>query len=169
MKRFIPFLLPLLFSCSGNPINTGDRGADATNTLTVSKDSVMLPAFNIVLQLSKAAEEKLASMKETVIVDADLSGIPKDTTLEAYRETGEFAIGNYRVELSSDRTARFDHLAVSKADFEKLADPDVEVLVNIYSGRRSSPNNILDCEFLQKNISAIRGQQIVLKGKLIGE
>lgn len=132
-------------------------------------DSVILPAFEITVQLSQTAEQKLRNANETIIVSAMLSGIPKDTTLKEYREWGEFPLGNVDIEIPAPGTARFDNAKILKSDFEKLSSKDIQVLINVFSGRKSTGDNLLDCDILQEPISKVRQQENVLKGKLIYE
>ncbi len=44
-----------------------------------------------------------------------------------------------------------------------------QLLINVYSGRKSSPNNLLDCGIYEGSFQAIQGQSIPIACKLIGE
>lgn len=130
-------------------------------------DSAEIPSFEIEVELSEKAEKELKNKKESIIVAAYFSGIPTDTT--KYMEDGEYAIGTHNIELTNTGTAKFEKIKISKNMYESLASKDIQVLINIYSGRRSSNMNLLDCDILQKPISQVRDQKFILKGKLIGE
>lgn len=132
-------------------------------------DSVIIPPFEITVELSQTAEKKLRDAKETIIVSAILSGVPKDTTMKEYREWGEFALGNVQVEIPAPGTARFTNAKILKSDFELLGSKDIQILINVFSGRKSDQNNLLSCDILQEPISKVRLQKNVLKGKLIYE
>jgi hypothetical protein len=43
------------------------------------------------------------------------------------------------------------------------------VNVNVYSARRSGPDNILDCAFFQDTVAVARQRSVKLACKLIGE
>jgi len=135
--------------------------------ITVSGDSAELPSFSIQVDLSPKAEKLLKEKKESIIVAAYFSGIPKDST--KYLEDGEYAFGTHECELTDSRTAIFRGVKISKESFESLADKDFQVLINIYSGRRSMKNNVLDCDILQKKISQVKDQTFIIRGKLIAE
>jgi hypothetical protein len=45
----------------------------------------------------------------------------------------------------------------------------LQLLINVYSGRKSSPNNLLDCGIYEGALKAIQGQSIPISCKLIGE
>jgi hypothetical protein len=45
----------------------------------------------------------------------------------------------------------------------------VQLLINVYSGRKSSPNNLLDCGIYEGPMQAVQGKSIPISCKLIGE
>lgn len=144
------------------PVNTNGE-------VQFTGDSVEIPSFEIELSLSDKAEEKLKAGKETVIVAAYFSGIPKDTTLKEYVKTGEFAIGSHEKELRSERVAKFEGVRFSRSLYDSLSPQSMVVLINVYSGRRSTSVNLLDCGILQDPVSLVKGKRSLIKGKLIGE
>jgi len=133
----------------------------------IAVDSVEIGSFEIEIELSAKATKALKDKKESVIVTAYFSGIPKDTS--KYLSDGEYPVGSKSIELRNSKNAKFTSLKITKAAFESLADKDVAVLINIYSGRRSSKLNILDGGILQKKISEMKDRKFVMKVKLIGE
>jgi hypothetical protein len=184
-KIIISFLFPaVLYSCNNKPeaekkpvanddsskvLSKADTGFSANNYFKFIGDSVVLPTFEIDLQLSPKAEQKLKSAKETVIVKAYFSGVPKDTTSKAYKKWGEIGMLEPEIELSDLRTAKFDGVKFSKKLYDSIANKNLRLLINIYSGRRSSKDNLLNCDILEDSLSNIKDKKFVLKGKLIGE
>ena len=138
-----------------------------SDSFVVSGDSVLLPGFEIEVSLTDATEKLLKEKKESIIVTAYISGIPKDTTDEEYVEWGKVHVKNYSIELMDSRIARFDHIIISKKIMDELVDTNVEVLINVYTGRRSSSNNLISSDLLQEGIETIKGKRYVLKGSLI--
>ena len=132
-------------------------------------DSLIVPPFEITVQLSETADKKIKEAKETIIVSAMFSGVPTDTTMKEYVEWGEFSLGEKQLEMPAPGTVRFENAKIAKKDFEKLGSKDIQVLINVFSGRKSTGDNLLDCEILQEPISKVRQQNNVLKGKLIYE
>ena len=130
---------------------------------------VVIPSFEVQLELSKKAEDKLRLSSETVIVDAFFSGIPKDKTNEQYQEWGEISIGEHVIELDTQRIAVFDNATIPRDKFDLLDSKNFQILVNVYSGRRSSQFNILSVDIIQDSVDVVMGKRHVLKGKLIGE
>ena len=178
-------IIVLFFSCASKKRRTDNAGTDKPDSLALSKsdslspgnaayykmagDSLIIPSFTIEVALSQKANEKLTSNKETIIIAAWFSGQPKDTTTREYAESGEMFIKSAQIELNNNRLANFEGIKFSKASYDSLADKDIRVLINIFSGRRSATDNLLDCTILTEKMSAVKGQKFTLKGKLIGE
>ena len=186
MKFFaIIFSLLFLFSCkseTGKEKNQTLKKSSDTNLLAKKNsasydkndfklidDSVEIPAFEIEIILSTKAEEKLKANKETIIINAAFSGIPKDKTLKEYKKWGEIGIKSCERELFDKRIAKFEGIKFSKSLYNSLSDKNISLLINVYSGRRSSDNNLLDCDILQDKMSEVKGKRFTIKGKLIGE
>lgn len=146
---------------------TTNNAVSVTDYFKVIGDSAEIPSFDITVELSDKAVQELSRKKESIIVTAYYSGTPKDTT--KYMEDGGYAVATKSIELVDKKTATFRGIKISKEMYESLADKNIEGLINIYSGRRSSQLNLLDCEILQKPISELKDHQFTLKGKLIGE
>ncbi|MFI5187093.1 MAG: hypothetical protein ACHQF0_10235 [Chitinophagales bacterium] len=178
------FLSAFLFSCSSNnePKNndavkdttnknqTDTSSLNTTGYYKIEGDSLEIPSFKIEVSLSQKANEKLKKGNETIIVWAYFSGIPKDTTLKEYLKSGGMSIASTQQELSGEnRTAEIEGVRFSKSLYDSLADKDIQVLINIYSGRKSSRDNLLDCDILEEKMSVVKGKEFTLKGKLIGE
>jgi len=176
-------LMAILFSCTSNEGKNSGAIADSVGNhavlngdtaggmgyLTMDKDSLLIPSFKIEISLSGQANEKLNRSKETIIVAAWFSGVPKDTTSKEYAESGEMFLASAKVELSNSRVASFEGIRFSKAAYDSLADKNISVLINVFSGRRTTQDNLLDCNILSEKMSAVKGQKFVLTGKLIGE
>lgn len=167
----------LLLSCHGGagktdmaPVSdTSKTSLPVADYFTPAGDSLIVPSFQIEVGLSQQAKDKLSKDKETIIAAAWFSGIPKDTLSKEYAESGELFLQSAQVELDTGSVASFENIKFSKAKYDSLADKDIRVLINMYSGRHSSPDNLLDCSILSDKMSAVRGQKFVLACKLIGE
>ncbi|MCL2312673.1 MAG: hypothetical protein FWC41_09370 [Firmicutes bacterium] len=163
MKNLILVSIAGLFIACGNP----DSGY-----LKIVGDTVEIPAFEIALKLSDKAEEKLKTDNETVIVMAYFTGIAKAEHLpDKYKDRagfgGELHLLSYPIELSDQRLARFENIKFSKELYDLLDNKDIQLLINVYSGRKSSMDNLLDCDILQDFMSEIKDKRFTLNGKLI--
>lgn len=175
-------LLTLISSCSNNDRqNDGALHSDTTSniipkpdnydTLThvaylkFDKDSVIILPFEIEVSLSPKAKDKIISSKETIIINVSLTGTPKDTTL--FSEDGQFYVASAEKEITYGQVARFDNIKFSKKMFDQLTDKDVYLNAFAYSGRKSSPNNLLNCDIVADSISKIVNKRFTIIGKLI--
>ncbi|MBP9196753.1 MAG: hypothetical protein KBF35_03720 [Saprospiraceae bacterium] len=171
---FIMLNLTGIISCSntGKPtdrkIENDILSRNDLGYLQLDGDSILIPDFEIEVSLSPKAEKKLKEDNETVIVSAMFSGTPKDTLSNEYQFMG-LSVKNYNIELTTQRIARFDKVRFHSSILNKLSDADIFLLINVFSGRRSSENNILDVEILDNKMSVVKGKKYILKGKLIGE
>lgn len=180
-KSLLIILLPLLInSCKQkkdigieNIINTSEKENNSLDLKTkkgkneILVDSIRIPEFVIQLELSEKAKNKLTNDKESVIVKAYFSGIPKDTLNKDYGKHGKTLIGEHEIELWDSKVASFKNIELSKQTLKGLTNPNFEVLINVYSGRHSSTYNLLDCEILQESIDSIKGKTHLIKGKLL--
>lgn len=185
------FLLAVIFlSACGNDSDkkASDNQLDATGTADSIKsanktsgsisdfgyfkldgDSLIIPSFEIEVNLSPKAKAKakLLKDKETIIVSASFMGVPKDTASAAFLESGEIRIAGKDMELRNDDIAKFENIKFSKLLFDSLSDKDIQLLVNVFSGRRSSIDNMLSCGIVQEKMSKVKGKKFTIDCKLI--
>lgn len=184
MTKFsIPVLLYSLFllSCSNSERQNGNnQSADTTTAdlkpnnsdtliedgyLKIDKDSVTVLPFEIEVVLSTKAKNKIVNSKETIIVNVSLTGTPKDSTLLA--EDGQFYVATLEKEISYGQPAKFDNIKFPRKTFDQLTDKDVHVSAFVYSGRKSSPDNLLNCSIVADDLSKVANKKLTITGKLI--
>lgn len=135
--------------------------------VTFDKDSVTVLPFEMDISLSQKAKERIVNGPETIGINLALTGIPKDPTLLS--NDGFFYLASVDKEISYGQIARFDNIKFSRKTFDQLTDKNFIVTVNVFSGRKSSPDNLLNCEFVADSISYFVNKRIVIKGKLNGD
>ncbi|MEL1256227.1 hypothetical protein AAEO57_20770 [Flavobacterium sp. DGU38] len=175
MKNKICLLLLIftLISCNkSKKENQKTIEKNKTEITKSNKDSIIVPTFEIQLNLTQKAEKKLKDENESVIIDVEFIGEPNKRIIETkkfeiYDENGDLTIGSKRVELEKERTIKFENCKVSKSLLKLLKNKTYEVRINVFSGRKSSEDNLIDCDFLQENIELIKNKRITLNGKLI--
>ena len=136
---------------------------------TIAGDSVVIPPFEIEISLSPKASQKITSAKETIIVDVFLTGNPKDSSKVQLEEDGSYYVGSVKREITYGQLASFSYVKFPKKIYDQLADKDVQFDINVYSGRKSSGDNLLDVDFLSGKLSTLVNKRTKLNGKLIGE
>jgi hypothetical protein len=142
--------------------------------LTENRDSITAPSFKVQLTLSDKAEKELEAKNETVLFDVEFIGTPEKKVDEKYKfeyydENGQVTIGKKTIEITKAREIEFNNCKISKGVLELLKNKTYDVRISIVSGRKSSKNNLLHCDFVQQNIEKIKSQNIKINGKLIAE
>lgn len=131
-------------------------------------DSIIIPTFDIELDMTPLSDQKIINDQESIIIQAYFSGIPIDTNNQDYLDYGEYGIAQHRVELfGKDRIAHFENFKIAKKEIDALSDTDFTVLINIFSGRKTTSDNLMNCDILQEKISKIRDKKHTLWCKLI--
>lgn len=147
--------------------------AAVTSTETV-RAAEPTPNFTVVVTFSKETLAKLTGMKEQVTVSAMYSGMP---TKEAEKkkipdEIGEVGLGNEEQSrpLSGPReTFAFAGKAFQAARTKWVQPGSASLLINVYSSRKVSDDNLLDCGIFQDTLAVANAKPIEITCKLIGE
>src|SRR6185437_9455340 len=181
-KKLLVIVLLFLGACTNNnnnhsneTTNNKKQGSSELKESTANAfgyfkpdgDSLIIPTFEIEVSLSPKAKAKLSKNKETIIVSASFSGVPKDTTSENFQNLGEIGIAGKDIEMRNDSIAKFENIKFSKSLYDSLSDKDIQLLINVFSGRRSSPDNLLDCGIIQEKMSKVKGKIFTIDCKLI--
>ena len=111
----------------------------------------------------------LVASKETVIVAGYLSGFAKTGTPKKLVAQGQVSLGEVKKEIAPGKTAVFGPIKLDQAMLKWVDPQGPQLLINVYSGRKSSPNNLLDCGIYDGPIQPILGTSIPIACKLIGE
>lgn len=139
--------------------------------LKIVGDSVEIPFFEIELNLSEKAEAKLKTDHETVIVMAYFEGIANIENIpDRYKDRAGFGrlhLLSYPIELTDKRMARFENITFPKDLYDLLENKDIMLLINVFSGRQSTEDNLLEVDILEGNMSELKEKRFTLNGKLI--
>lgn len=168
-SRSAVILLVLVYACKNAPKDVAPNNTEELPEMYRHQNSsIVLPPFEIKVANSPKADQTLAKQQESIIVAAFFSGDPLDENDRD--EIGEMLVTKHEIELTGDqRIARFEGITFPKRLYDKLADKDVRLLVNVYSGRKSSQDNLLSCSLLEASASQIKNKRYVLGCTLIAE
>lgn len=126
-------------------------------------------AFSVEVSLSDAAKRQLGLTGETVIVAASyFAGGREGVAADEFNDVGLIDLGRVEVELDGEGTAILDGSGVRK-DRLGLVEGEPEVNVNVYSGRRASPDNVLGCDMFQDEVRVAAGKPIRIACRLLAE
>jgi hypothetical protein len=179
--KLLPVLsLAFLFSCQGpEKKETASVSADTLTKVPaappekkegvyiVEGDSLRVPAFDVQIELSEKAKQRILGKRESIVVDVFLEGTPKAGSRAKLEEDGSFFLGSVKREIRYGQTAHIDDLKFPIKLFDQLEDKDADLTVNVYTGRHTSPDNLITGDFLGDKVSKIAGRNYVLKYKLI--
>jgi hypothetical protein len=126
--------------------------------------------FTVKVTYSQKAMDTLVAGKETVIVAGYLTASPITGTPKQYVDRmGEIGLGEVDREIAPGAIATFSNVKPTPTMMKWVDSQGPQLLINVYSGRKSSPNNLLDCGLYEGSVAAIQGQSIPISCKLIGE
>lgn len=130
-------------------------------------NKVKIPSFNVTVTLTEKARTRLEG-KETIIVLASVYGEPKQNATVKLNEMGLVDLTGGQITLPRSGQAKFKALSAPASKVAQLSNQDYKINVNVFSGRRSSQDNLLSCDFFDSRISKIQ-PGVTLKCGLIGE
>lgn len=139
-------------------------------------DSVEIPKYQLEINLSDDALKKLNDKKESIIVSYYFYGNPKDGKQNPEIEKNMDLYGLKLLEKSQEvrsikksTQVTFSGLKFSKNLYDALSNKDISLNINVYSGRRSFDDNILDMEAYDGPFNDILKHSgfINLNGKLL--
>lgn len=141
----------------------------------LSNETIIVPSFQIGIELSEEAEIYLQEEKETIVVRALFYGYPRDKKLKdwSWRKYGELHLKWESIELNESRIANFSNCEILKDKFDWLEDKNFMVLINIHFKEKENRkkyeeiDQYINFEILEEPIGSIAGKLITLKGRLI--
>jgi hypothetical protein len=138
-----------------------------TKYLRSDRDSIIVDPFEIEIELTDKAKERITSTNETIIISIFYYGYPKDEKDANSENDGTLYLATAEKEISYGQIARFENVKISKNDYDKIIDKDFDLNLTVYSGRKSSQDNLLNCQPLFDKVSNVANKRFTLKGKLI--
>jgi hypothetical protein len=114
--------------------------------------------FTVKITYSQKAMDTLVAGKETVIVAGYLMASPIPGTPKKYVDhVGQIGLGEVDREIAPGAIATFRNVRPTQAMMKWVDSQGPQLLINVYSGRKSSPNNLLDCGIYQGSLAAVQG------------
>jgi hypothetical protein len=124
-------------------------------------------AFDVQLTLTPRAADKLVSTRERIIVAGMFWGAPNAAAMPAADEMGQIPLGEDFLEVAP----RSATVTVPAANFDPAQLPNVEgapqVLVNVYSARKTHEDNLLACGIYEGPVAMAQKQAVDIQCDLI--
>ena len=97
-------------------------------------------------------------------------GHPKKGTEARFLDkVGQVLLGEVRREIRAGETATFEQIDLNPDAMAQIDSLGPRVFIEVFSGRRSSKDNLLDYEDYEESFDSVFGQTIVLRCQLIEE
>ena len=164
-------LLLMSLGCSRPQTATRSTSEHPTVDKNVDGAASASSQFTVKVKLSDAARKKLIDESETIIVAGYFTGHPKQGTEPQYLDikSGDVVLGDVKQEIRPGETAIFKELNLNPNALARIDSKGPHILINVFSGRRSSKNNLLDCDYFDGDFESIRGGESVIRCQLIQE
>jgi hypothetical protein len=129
------------------------------------------PAYDFMVDLSFSpkAAARLQALSEGVVISAGYYGEPTAAAERHADEVGRVNLGRVERTVEGPGRALIRPPAAMGQHLDWIKGRAVRVELNVYSARRSGPDNILDCSFYDDLLTAARRAPIPVRCKLIGE
>ena len=176
--RVVAILIALTACQRENTTAASSSAAPAPAAPTAQTVEGPTNAFQVEVTLSPAARERFASHRESLIANAEYFGYPSAQAKAQHVPGSEnpwLTLHHAQIELQGAQldgtpTARFPAVALDPVLLASTDAPDApQVNINVYSARRSSPDNLLDCGMFQDTLAVATRAPIRLSCALIGE
>jgi hypothetical protein len=162
-------LLLILIGCGDQRLQSEHH--DAGEQINPALHVPISPQFSVDVHLSEAAKKKLIDGKETIIIGAYFTGHPKLGAEPQYLDikSGDVVLGDGKQEIHPGETAKFSGLDLNSDALAQVDSQGPRILMSVYSGRKSTKNNLLHCDDYDGSFDSIRGRTIVIRCRLIEE
>ena len=134
-----------------------------------SDKTVSVPDFTITIKLSPQAVRRLLDLHESIKVLAMFDGDPLPGQGHYNAPMRDVYLGSDEKLVDENYGARFDSAKISKRHWDQLENKDFYVTINVFSARKSSKNNLLDCDDREGRVSTFAGRTTEVHCRLIGE
>jgi hypothetical protein len=126
-------------------------------------------AFQVKVSLSEKAFSTLQHRKEGIVISASYSGNPRPSATQHADQIGRVALGSQNVEIpGKPATVIVNGSGIKRGRLSWVHGP-VLLNVNVYSARRSGPDNILACDFFDGRLRNAFRQPVQIHCSLIEE
>lgn len=186
MKKIF-FALPLciLLSCQNTPSassttpvkeNTQNSNsaptADAkttTESSSVANGKIKLNPIKVKFELESAIAEKMKNAGEVIEVTLNIT-TSKELNSKEQKQLSKYFSEKYEgifaesvLQASVGEEMVFDNVTIDEEIMKVLNEEDLEIQLNIYSGRKSFENNVLSCGFVSVSYKRAQNQPIIVK------
>jgi hypothetical protein len=129
--------------------------------------AVPVPRFSIAVRLSERARQRLQSIHESVLVIAYFDGDPLPGQGRYNAPFREVFLGQDEKLVDDQNVATFGTTMISQTNWDRLANKDYFVTINVVSARKAAKNNLLWCGTPENRLSTFEGRSTEVSCGLI--
>jgi hypothetical protein len=161
----VPALIVMALASLAIPAFSKSRQSkDHPNDLTVP-----VPSFSIAVRLSETAQLQLQKMHETILVIAYFDGDALPGQGQYNAPFRDVYLGSDQKLVDSQNMTIFDTTKISQSGWNRLANKDYFLTINIVSARHASKNNLLWCGVPEDRLSTFQGKTTEVSCDLIND
>jgi hypothetical protein len=154
MKKASLLVVPLLLTgCTQSPF----------------EEKMAVPKFSVAVNFSQAAKNRLMSLNEGVTVSAVFDGDGEPLKGAKTAPNRDVFLGHAKSEVDANGVAFFSGIEIPTSAYKRLSDKNYYVTLNIFSSRKATKDNFLDCGVQDERIEVAKREAIKSDCKLIGE
>jgi hypothetical protein len=161
-----PISVSLVLMLSVPPANCRSRKSKEYDRADMT---VPVPRFSIAVNLSERARQRLQKIHESVLAIAYFDGDPLPGQGRYNAPFRDVFLGNDQKLVDDQNVATFDSTKISKINWDRLANKDYFVTINVVSARKALKNNLLWCEAPEERLSTFEGKTTDVSCRLIEE
>lgn len=140
----------------------------ATATKPVNVPPPVITPVTVKVTLSPKAEEEVRRTGAVVSVEATYAGDPNKASSGKANEMGVIELGKAREELKESGTVTFSKDVIDKTRLGwTIGQP--QVMINVFSGTKPSPANILGCKFYWETLFVAGKAPVEIACSLLSE
>lgn len=125
--------------------------------------------FEFNIALSPKAAQRLATAGEGITIGALFYGAPNKKGEKHANEIGNIDLGYEKISVRGKETAVQITGKSVKAKMLKFIDGPAMVNVNVFSSRKTSDDNILNCDLIEGRVRSVQAKKITVYCSLIEE
>lgn len=166
LKRIAAVAASALILCSASTPGLKSRKSKEYGTADMT---VPVPRFSIAVKLSERALQRLQSLHESVRVIAYFDGDPLPGQGRDNAPFRDVFLGNDERLADDQNVATFETTKVSQSNWNRLANRDYFVTINVVSARKATKSNLIWCGAPEDRLSTFEGKTTDVSCRLIEE
>ena len=137
---------------------------------SVGRAQQAVQPVTVQVHFSQQAAARLLALHEGVTISASFSGDPTAAARRQADERGQVELATEDVTIGVEpAAATISGAGVTEAKMRLLRNRAVKLLINVFSARRSGPDNILNCDIFDGAAAVAARSPVQIKCKLITE